>query len=52
MGARSTDSARVLKFTKELSGQMIVVGTMSILLHQDDLESVTLLKLLRVVLFE
>ncbi|MBA0664311.1 hypothetical protein Goklo_004342 [Gossypium klotzschianum] len=25
MGARSTDSARVLKFTKELSGQMIVV---------------------------
>ncbi|KAL4291079.1 hypothetical protein GQ457_14G027050 [Hibiscus cannabinus] len=25
MGARSTDSARVLKFTKELSGQMVVI---------------------------
>ena len=32
MGARATDSARVTKFTRELSGQMVILGTISILL--------------------
>ncbi|KAB1670024.1 hypothetical protein ES319_1Z206600v1 [Gossypium barbadense] len=32
MGTRTTDSARVTKFTKELSGQMVILGTIYTLL--------------------
>lgn len=30
MGARATDSARLVKFTKELSGQTVILGLYSI----------------------
>lgn len=32
MGARATDSARVIKFTKELSGSTVILGTIYLFL--------------------